>query len=293
MLSETRKRGQRYLYIGIALAAISMLGVMATVNGLQAEPVPEILVPLIYVADAIENRSGIEELLAERPDAQDVCPTVEQRSSVVGAFQICFVPARFAPSTRVVAEVSESDLADVELIRRTLIRQIGNAFTLIDLAPGNILQTNFLDSSGGIAPNMRAIGIAVNQVTSVGGTIRPGQHVDVLVSYEQRQDSQAIPITEILLQDVEVISVYGPRQRFDQVNQLSGEGYTPSYQAYEETRFTPDGEMMRDSTVTLAVPLEDAIRLTYMTNFAKEVRLITRRADDSQRYELPPFRVSP
>lgn len=293
MLSETRKRGQRFLALGIFLASVSMLGVMATVNSLQAEPIPETVVPLIYVADPIENRSGIEELLAERPNARDVCPSIEQKSELVGAFQICFVPERYVPLTAVRLEISESDLTELDVIRRTLIRQIGNAFTLIDLAPGDILQTNFLDSTGGIAPNMRAIGIAVNQVTSVGGTIRPGQHVDVLVSYERKGDSQSISVTEILLQDVEVISVFGPRQFFEQANQLSGEGYTPSYTAYEETRFTPDGEMMRDTTVTLAVPLEDAIRLTYMTNFAKEVRLITRRADDQQRYNLPPFTVAP
>lgn len=293
MIFEARKRGQRFMAIGVVLAAISMLGVMATVNDLQVEPEPEVLIPLVYIADQIESRSGIEAMLAERPNAQDVCPSTELKSLVVGAFQICYIPEQFVPSTAVVAEIHEEVIDDPETIRRTLIRQVGNAFTLIDLAPGNVLQANFLDSSGGIAPSMRAIGIAVNQVTSVGGTIRPGQRVDVLVSYERKLDSQSTPVTEILLQNVEVISVFGPRQFFERADQLSGEGYNPSYAMYEETRFTPDGEMMRDTTVTLAVPLEDAVRLTYMTNFAKEVRLITRRADDQIKYEIPAFTASP
>jgi len=46
--------------------------------------------------------------------------------------------------------------------------------------------------------------------------------------------------------------------------------------------------MLRDITVVLAVPPADALKLTYMENFAAEVRLVARGAGDNTVVPLNP-----
>jgi len=153
---------------------------------------------------------------------------------------------------------------------------VGTAVTLVDMHEGDILQRNTVDQNAGLDAGMRALSIAINQVTSVGGNVRPGNRVDIVVSYKTGQEESGI--TTLLLQDVEVLAVSSL------LPPVGEEGIGPA-------RFLPTGELMSDATVTLALKPEDALKLIYMSNFAKEVRLMIRRLDERELAPLAP--VSP
>lgn len=142
--------------------------------------------------------------------------------------------------------------------------------TLVDVHEGNYLLREMVDQNAGLGPGERAVSIAVNQVTSVGGNVRPGNRVDVTVSYE---DEASNGVTVMLLQDVEVLAV-------SSLLPPVGEG------GLGPTRFLPSGELVSDATVTFALNPQQAMQLTYMSNFAKEVRLMIRRLDER---EVPPI----
>lgn len=55
-----------------------------------------------------------------------------------------------------------------------------------------------------ISDEMRAITIRVNDVHGVGGFILPGDHVDVLLTRDEKKDQ---PITDVLLQKVKVLGI--------------------------------------------------------------------------------------
>lgn len=148
---------------------------------------------------------------------------------------------------------------------------ISNTVALVDISEGQILQRNMLDTNAGLQPQMRAVAVAVDQVTSVGGNVRPGNRVDILVSY---QNTEGQGRTEVLLQDIEILAV----------NSLLPKG--PDVIA--PNRFLPTGEILKDATVTLSLNLEDAQKLTYMANFGKEIRLVIRRPDETGIQQLNP-----
>lgn len=87
-----------------------------------------------------------------------------------------------------------------------------NAVALIDFMKGDLIQADSVDKNAGLMPNMRAVSIAVNRVQSVGGSVRPGNRVDVLVSYMKEGEGQEMgteqeAVTEVLFQDVPVLAV--------------------------------------------------------------------------------------
>lgn len=144
--------------------------------------------------------------------------------------------------------------------------------TLVNAREGNYMLREMVDQNAGLGPSERAVSIAVNQVTSVGGNVRPGNRVDVIVSYE---DEEGYGVTEMLLQDVEVLAVSSLLPPVEEG------GLGPS-------RFLPTGELMSDATVTFALDPQQAMQLTYMSNFAKEVRLMIRRLDERETPPLEP-----
>jgi pilus assembly protein CpaB len=144
--------------------------------------------------------------------------------------------------------------------------------TLVNVREGNYMLREMVDQNAGLGPSERAVSIAVNQVTSVGGNVRPGNRVDVIVSYE---DEEGYGVTEMLLQDVEVLAVSSLLPPVEEG------GLGPS-------RFLPTGELMSDATVTFALDPQQAMQLTYMSNFAKEVRLMIRRLDERETPPLEP-----
>lgn len=105
-----------------------------------------------------------------------------------------------------------------------------------------------------------AITIAVNDVTGVGGHISPGDLVNVLVSYTNEETEETKTI--VLFQNKPVLAV----------------GAMTNYDRGIMDEFMPEfGGQQTTSTVTLALTVEEATELTYMGNFAQEVRLTLRR----------------
>jgi pilus assembly protein CpaB len=146
--------------------------------------------------------------------------------------------------------------------------------TIADVEQGQIIQRNMVDANAGLEPGYRAVAVATDQVASVGANVRPGNRVDVLVSYDDGQQTQTI----ILLEDIEVLAV----------NSLLPSGGSDLPGGASPNRFLPTGQMIKDSVVTLALVPEDAARLTYMSNFGAEVRLMIRRLDEAESRPVEP-----
>lgn len=151
---------------------------------------------------------------------------------------------------------------------------------LVDFRVGDIILRSGIDENAGLEPNMRAVALAVDRVQGAGGSIRPGNRVDVIASYKQGEDQE--PVTEILFQDVKVLAV--SRLASDIAPPPSAEG---AAETQPPARFMPTGELMDEATVTLALTLEDALKLAYMDNFGVDVRLVIRRLDEEPEPALP------
>lgn len=258
-MQQNKRLGRILIYAGIAAAILTFVLLRSWVSGIEARERVQ-TVRVITVKQQIPARTVLD----------TVIPTPD-------ALEFKEIPLKYVPDTAIVNNDAETT-AD-------LMQQLGSHITLIALQPGDILQANQLDSQGGLKPEMRAVSVAVDQVTSVGGTVRPGHRVDVFVSYEEElTENKKLPKTMLLLQDVEVLAVFGNVRYFYVPDPVSGEAATYANRSYvgaEESRYTAEGEMMKDTTVTLALSIDDAMKLTYMANFAKEVRLVIRRYDDT------------
>ena len=171
---------------------------------------------------------------------------------------------------------------------------LDNAVALMDLVKGDQIQRDSVDQNAGLMPNMRAVTIAVNRVQSVGGSVRTGNNVDILVSYVKESEGQEMgtepeAVTEVLFQDVKVLAVsfLTPAEE----EEGGEEGGIAGSERPGPARFMPSGELMDEATVTLALSLEDAIKLTYMANFGQEVRLVIRRYEERETPEVAPVTV--
>lgn len=138
---------------------------------------------------------------------------------------------------------------------------------LADIEEGQIIQRNLLDANAGLEPGFRAVALNTDLVSSVGGNVRPGNRVDVIVSYMNEENN---PRTEVLLEDVKVLAV----------NNLlpSGDEAVPGIVG--ANRFLPSGQLIKDGVVTLSLRPDDSTRLVFMSNFGAEIRLVIRRLDE-------------
>jgi pilus assembly protein CpaB len=159
------------------------------------------------------------------------------------------VPARYAPS-RAVGSVSS-----VVGYRLGVALHRGDYVTDSSLTAGD--QTPSGERGAG-----RAVEVAIAGAGSLGNALRPGAHVDVLITTDRGGGS---PRTYLALQDAELLG-FSP---------ASGNGG-----ADETAR----------AVATLRVSLRQAVLLTAAQNFARELRLVPRPAGDRRR--LGPVGVS-
>jgi Flp pilus assembly protein CpaB len=173
---------------------------------------------------------------------------------------------------------------------------------LVNIAQGDILQYNMIDRNAGLGPGMRAVSVDVNRVQSVGGSIRPGNQVDIIASYEDDQGGKRVLKTVLLFQDVLVLGVSTlnasppspTTEELAQTGSQAGETNatpTPIPQTLPAARFSPSGQLLSEATVTLALPVEDAMKLIYMNNFGRDVRFVIRRLDEKDMPQLQPVTV--
>jgi Flp pilus assembly protein CpaB len=261
LMQKTRRRSFIFLGIAILLALIAGGIFFARLNALEREIGER--VPVVVAARNIPTRSLITPDMVEMKEVPR--KYIEESANYI---------------------FSLGDVLDDLTV------------ALVDFTKGDPLLRNALDKNAGLKPNMRAVSISVNRVQSVGGSVRPGNHVDVLVSYTRKQQAETggeemvateeQEITEILFQDVEVIAVSLLSPASTMAMPEGEEEGLGVASAPAPARFLPTGEMLAEATVTLALPLEDAAKLTYMANFGKEVRLVIRRLDEKEAPEVGP-----
>jgi Flp pilus assembly protein CpaB len=171
---------------------------------------------------------------------------------------------------------------------------LDNAVALMDLDKGDQIQRASVDQNAGLMPNMRAVTIGVNRMQSVGGAVRAGNRVDILVSYikggeGQEMGTEPAAVTEVLFQDVKVLAVSSLAPEEEEEGEEEVEEKAAARPArLGPARFMPSGQLMDEATVTLALSLEDAVKLTYMANFGQEVRLLIRRYEERETPEVGP-----
>ncbi|MFN8487648.1 MAG: RcpC/CpaB family pilus assembly protein [Caldilineaceae bacterium] len=299
MISETRKQGNRFMMIGLVLAAVSMLLVTRSISQIKASvaplptPTPELLTAAVYVAADIPAETRLLDALEPPKDQagspiqlQDVCPAGSgYKSALIGKLQVCAVPQRFVPpSTILLTQLTLPDLPNTELVRGALTERLSRDSVQLSLKRGNILQSSFTESNRAPA-GMVEVGLGVNTVTSVGGRVRPGQRVDVVVSYEKKVGSDKQPTTEYLLQDVEVIAVPSGSLRFEELGAVQDTASSSAYAVLQEMQNRP---RPLDNSVVLAVSPDAAAMLVHMANFAKEVHLLLRSPGDHTIHKIAP-----
>jgi pilus assembly protein CpaB len=139
---------------------------------------------------------------------------------------------------------------------------------MVPIPKDSVLAWSMLDRNLGLEPGRRAVAISVNSETGLSGLIRPGNRVDVLVSMEGGADGGGQ--TVVMLQNIRVLAVSNllPRE-----GELTGATIG---------RLLPSGQLAPDMVIILDLSLEEAARLTYMRNFAKEIRFVLRRFGDEK-----------
>lgn len=150
--------------------------------------------------------------------------------------------------------------------------------SIADIESGQIIQRNMIDANAGLEPGLRAVSLAVDQVGSVGGNVRPGNLVDIVVSFVDGNDQGQ---TIVLFEQVKVLTV----------NSLLPSGNDAVPGVVGTNRFLPDGQLIKDGVVTLAMLPEDAAQLIYMSNFGDDVRLIIRRLDEPESPPVAPISI--
>lgn len=165
-------------------------------------------------------------------------------------------------------------------VHNTYVRGLTDPLDFVattDIEEGQILQWNFLDQNSGLEPGYRAISIATNNVGSIGGNVRPLNRVDIIVSYsDELSENQR---TVYFLENVLVLAV----------NSLLDETDLPT--GVRGNRFLPDGNLIEDAIITLALLPEDAAKLAYMDTFGRDIRLVARRLDEPQGPSVPPVSI--
>jgi Flp pilus assembly protein CpaB len=115
------------------------------------------------------------------------------------------------------------------------------------------------------AENLRAITIPVDETNSFARSIVTGDRIDLLLSFHVPQLPQKISV--VMLQDVEVIA-------------------TGSYSAVDQELGVAVGQ--RYSTITLRLPVQDAVRLDYARQVGS-ISILLRYKKDNNQLEFSPL----
>lgn len=118
-----------------------------------------------------------------------------------------------------------------------------------------------------IPEGMRAVAVVTNEVNNLSGFLFPGGHVDVLVTFRGEAGPSDSPMTNTVLQNVEVLS--------------AGERLQPD----------PSGKPQNVKVVTLLLNPEDAQKLMLASNQGT-VQFVLRNGADQAQVESHPIQLS-
>jgi len=233
---KVRRKGWLLTFMAAILATLAGLAFFLYLNALEREI--GLRQSVVVAAKPIPARALI---------APDMLKTVE-------------LPVKYLPPSFI---LNTADLLD----NRTT--------ALINIAPGEYVQQNMVSRNAGLEHGRRAVSVAVNDVTSVGNSVRQGNFVDIVVSYSDRQGQLK---TEALLQNIKVLAVN---------TLLPAQGGTGG-QTYLPAGVEGEVKLAPTTVVTLELTPEQALKVTHAENFAKELRLVIRRLDEASTPNIPP-----
>lgn len=121
-----------------------------------------------------------------------------------------------------------------------------------NVAQGTYISQDMLVPSSDLSPTEREVAVNVNAVTGLAGRIATGDRVDI---YSVFSDVPGLPKSvRVLVREVRVVSIGGQQEV------QRGQGR--------------DATSQQVVPVTLALEPNDALAVTYASNFASEVRLV-------------------
>jgi pilus assembly protein CpaB len=222
-----RRSGVLLIVLGLLLAILSGVGVFSVLRKQTAPPPPP--TPTVKVVVATQN-------IPERTMVQASMVTVKDWPEDI-------VPVGAQSRTQdVVGQVTSSPIVVGEPI---LSSKFSTEQATIGLAPT-------------LPPGLVAFELALSSVGSVGGAIREGDTVDVLVSMEyseyddQGDESKPMQVAFYTIQDVPVIAISGQ----ESASSPSGVGLSP---AASSAPSSPSAGML----LTVLVTPQDALLLKY------------------------------
>lgn len=185
-------------------------GLMAAVTGYAFIALKE--------AAMIKSMEPVRVLVA----AKYITPKTQISEDMVRSAQI---PARFVTS----AHVKE-------------FKKIKGRMAVVPFIEGEPILLNKVSEkadelSGAVPSGLRAIAVSVDEESSVGYMIKPGDTVDALLTYEQGEGKQSRNVTAMILQSAQVVAV--------------------------GTEFTGTDAAKKYNTITLAVTPEEAELMTF------------------------------
>jgi pilus assembly protein CpaB len=136
-----------------------------------------------------------------------------------------------------------------------------------DLAAGALVQHGMFIDRPGIRQGFREVAVLVDAETGVAGKIRSGDRVDIIVTTEQKSGTSSLQQASVLVENALVIQVGLPKEVADDKRR---------------------GGLARSQQmpVTFALPLRDALKLSYGESFAVKLRLALRGGGDES--AVPP-----
>lgn len=160
------------------------------------------------------------------------------------------IPAK----TKITPEMVETTIVPQEYVQPGAVTNISSAIGIIareNIVPGEqiterrlVRESKAVGFTGLIPRDKRAVSVMVNEVTGVSGFIKPGDYVDVIVTFDQAVVGDNV--SHVLLQNILVLAV----------NREAEEGISAAS--------NKDGakEAIKATTVTLAVTVDEATKLT-------------------------------
>ena len=228
-------------------------------------------------------------------------------STDVGTVEVVVATGDIAAGT----EVTETML---EVVAVPAHLQVNGAFAETELVVGEI--TNVAVAQGeqlipgkvglavpdkglsGVVPlGMRGVAVGVDEVTAVGGNLLPGDRVDIFAvvridSGPGIGEDQYILRTEIVVQDIEVLSVAQEAQKPVAQPAPAEDGETPDEIAYTSGAVPSDVDDQPDArTLTVALSPVDAQLLVSTQEYAEEVWAVQRAFGDDETVDYAPIDV--
>lgn len=168
---------------------------------------------------------------------------------------VVMAKANIPPKTKITAEMLQEIKVPAEYVQPGAVSDLKSVVGIIareNILAGEQVTERRLVREGravgftGIIPrDKRALSVAVNEVTGVAGFIKPGDYVDVVVTFEQNMAGDNV--SHMMLQNILVLAAN--RDAEDGVTATGGKDGASK-------------EPLKTSTITLAVTPDEAAKLT-------------------------------